>query len=566
MSKDIKIIQNNQKEDRTVIYQRQQMHIDRQKEIGFVNPETGAFMGLKADGEVASGLDILSQDKKVNQKSLEVTPEKIEVTNRKSLITDDLLINHQKFNTQLLKLSDTSKLFDYQTIGGLTLNGTVMVKVWEKNLGRYVLMRRPIRTPLFSRVLEAPEIPEILDFDIAHVYNLNNDLAQHIKLQREAQNKVTDEMQDAVGGSAYDQGIYNNYTTDFNGGVTDVTGMNTSTNLGSGGGAIDDSYNITGGEVKGPIVITEKLLPVGSARRTGKKLNLKGITIHSTGNPTSNATGERAWLENPDNNEYNRLSVAWHLCIDENTCVMAVPLDEYTVHANSGNDTTFGIEICESGNRQKTLDRAATLVAQLMLKYGFKMNNIYRHYDWSGKICPGILSANNWAGWTSFKKLIQEKLNSSLLVNTNPNKNLFCWPCPEAKIVSDKIPGNPPRDHDGWDITEHDAINKNISICASRGGTIEVANQYDKSNGSWGGYGGCVIINHGEGIKTLYGHLKNNSLVVKVGQKVIQGQKLGIMGNTGSSTGCHLHFSIYEYDSVGKKTVINPEGILDSSS
>lgn len=558
MSKDIKVIQNEQKEDRVTLYKRIEERIDRQKELGFVNPETGAFLGLKADGETVTGVDLLNQDKKVSQRNFDVSPEKTEVTNRKSLITDDLLINHQKFNTQLLNLSDTSKLFDYQTIGGLTINGTVMVKVWEKNLGRYVLMRRPIRTPLFSRVLEAPEIPDILDFDIAKVSNLDKKLAELIKMEREEQNKVTGDMLDATGGSDYNQGVYNNYTTTFDGGVTDMTGSNYDAgNYGAG------SY---AGTIQSPIAITERLLPLGSSRRTGKKTDLKGITIHSTGNASSTAAGERAWLENPDNNDADRLSVAWHLCIDENTCIMAIPLDEYTAHANSGNSTTFGIEICESGNREKTLDRAATLVAQLMIKYGFTMKNIYRHYDWGGKICPRILSANNWAGWESFKKLIQSKLDNSLLLNTNPSKNLFCWPCPEAKIISDKIPGNPPRNHDGWDITDANAMNKDIGICASRGGTIEVANQSDRANGSWGGYGACVVINHGEGIKTLYGHMKNNSVKVKVGEKVLQGQSIGVMGNTGQSTGYHLHFSIYEYDSAGKKTVINPEGILDSNS
>lgn len=562
MSNEIKIIQNTQKENRVEAYQKQQRHTNRQEELGFVNPETGTFMTFKSDGEASSGLDLFNQDKKIIQKNLTIAPEKTEVTNRKSLITDDLLINHQKFNTQLLKLSDTSQLFDYQTIGGLTLNGTVMVKVWEKNLGRYVLMRRPIRTPLFSRVLEAPEIPEILDFDIATVTNLNVDLAEYIRAQRDAQNKVTGEMQDATGGTTYDQGDYNNYTTEWN--VSDNSST-VSTNT----GIVSDfsaTTATTTTSLAAPIHITERLLPLGCARRTGRKLNLKGITIHSTGNPTSSASGERNWLENPDNNDSSRLSVAWHLCIDETQCIMAVPLDEYTCHANSGNDTTFGIEICESGNRQKTLDRAATLVAQLMLKYNFTFDNLYRHYDWNRKNCPGILSANNWAGWTSFKALIQEKLNGALLTNSNPNKNLYCWPCPQAKIVTDKIPGNPPRNHDGWDISETDALNKNISICASRAGTVEVANQSDGAPGNWHGYGACVVINHGEGIKTLYGHMKNNSVTVKKGDKVSQGQKIGIMGNTGSSTGCHLHFSIYQYDSAGNKTVINPEGILDSNS
>lgn len=75
-------------------------------------------------------------------------------------------------------------------------------------------------------------------------------------------------------------------------------------------------------------------------------------------------------------------------------------------------------------------------------------------------------------------------------------------------------------------------------ILASQGGTVVTA--------GWnaGGYGNYVIIDHGNGYKTLYGHMLNNSVIVQVGQRVKQGQKIGIMGSTGRSTGPHLHFEI----------------------
>ncbi|HNY04459.1 MAG TPA: M23 family metallopeptidase [Candidatus Woesebacteria bacterium] len=59
-----------------------------------------------------------------------------------------------------------------------------------------------------------------------------------------------------------------------------------------------------------------------------------------------------------------------------------------------------------------------------------------------------------------------------------------------------------------------------------------------------GGYGYYVVVDHGNGFQTLYAHLLNNSIVVKAGDKVSQGQKLGTMGSTGRSTGTHLHFEI----------------------
>lgn len=58
-----------------------------------------------------------------------------------------------------------------------------------------------------------------------------------------------------------------------------------------------------------------------------------------------------------------------------------------------------------------------------------------------------------------------------------------------------------------------------------------------------GGFGYTVLIDHGDGYSSRYAHMKP-SLSVAPGQTVSQGQQLGIMGTTGTSTGVHLHFEI----------------------
>ena len=88
--------------------------------------------------------------------------------------------------------------------------------------------------------------------------------------------------------------------------------------------------------------------------------------------------------------------------------------------------------------------------------------------------------------------------------------------------------------HRAVDIASRDAP----AIVAAQGGTVISAGW----NG--GGYGNYVVIDHGNGYQTLYAHMLNNSIVVKAGERVKQGQKIGILGSTGRSTGPHLHFEI----------------------
>ncbi len=85
--------------------------------------------------------------------------------------------------------------------------------------------------------------------------------------------------------------------------------------------------------------------------------------------------------------------------------------------------------------------------------------------------------------------------------------------------------------HTGMDI----AAPTGTTIVAANAGTVIVA----KYNG---GYGNCVVIDHGGGFATLYGH--NSKLLVKTGQEVKKGQKIALCGSTGLSTGPHCHFEV----------------------
>ena len=85
--------------------------------------------------------------------------------------------------------------------------------------------------------------------------------------------------------------------------------------------------------------------------------------------------------------------------------------------------------------------------------------------------------------------------------------------------------------HDGVDL----APGCSTPIYAAASGTVNYA-------GAYGGYGNYVRIAHGGGLSTAYGHIVNGGIKVRNGQSVVAGQLIALVGSTGNSTGCHLHF------------------------
>jgi murein DD-endopeptidase MepM/ murein hydrolase activator NlpD len=87
------------------------------------------------------------------------------------------------------------------------------------------------------------------------------------------------------------------------------------------------------------------------------------------------------------------------------------------------------------------------------------------------------------------------------------------------------------RMHEGIDL----AVSSGTPVVAAASGTVIVA-------GWMGGYGNLVVVDHGGGVSTAYGH--NTMVTVGVGQHVAQGQLISYSGSTGHSTGPHVHFEV----------------------
>ncbi|MBQ9965390.1 MAG: peptidoglycan DD-metalloendopeptidase family protein [Clostridia bacterium] len=133
-------------------------------------------------------------------------------------------------------------------------------------------------------------------------------------------------------------------------------------------------------------------------------------------------------------------------------------------------------------------------------------------------------------------QVVSEPVDEVVLIGTKQvssstvKKLGFIFPLPKGTYVQTSYYGDG-RGHKGLDY----GADRGTSIFSVKSGTVTFS-------GSNGNYGLCVIVDHGNGLKTLYAHC--DKLLVGKGEKVSAGQVIGTVGNTGRSTGNHLHFEL----------------------
>lgn len=145
------------------------------------------------------------------------------------------------------------------------------------------------------------------------------------------------------------------------------------------------------------------------------------------------------------------------------------------------------------------------------------------------------------------RKTVKEPVDEKIQVGTkknyynsgggNPYGGTFAWPAIGATSVSSYYGY---RSLNGW----HGGIDL-VRPGGSMGCTVVAAESGVVTFAGWYGSGGnTVIIDHGNGVSTLYAHMRNGSLKVVSGQRVSRGQAIGNIGDTGYVTGPHLHFEV----------------------
>ena len=140
---------------------------------------------------------------------------------------------------------------------------------------------------------------------------------------------------------------------------------------------------------------------------------IKYIVVHDTGNPSrgANATAHYNYFNGGD-----RSSSADFFVDDTQVLCVNDYYKFYTWHCGDGhgkygitNRNSVGIEFCINvdSDRDKTLERTAQLVRELMQELNIPIERVVRHYDASRKNCPQSMSGNGWAQWYKFKEKLK---------------------------------------------------------------------------------------------------------------------------------------------------------------
>lgn len=166
-----------------------------------------------------------------------------------------------------------------------------------------------------------------------------------------------------------------------------------------------------------------KVQHITNQRKIIRDMDPEHLTIHSTGNLKSTAQNERDNL----NRATNTSTTGFHIVVDELQAIECIPLNKVAYHAGDGangpgNSRSIGLEICESGNRIKTIENAVEVIAKTLHERSWGIDKLKRHFDWSGKNCPSILNYDNWKGWAELKTKVQAHLNLLNYTNIETNK------------------------------------------------------------------------------------------------------------------------------------------------
>ena len=192
-----------------------------------------------------------------------------------------------------------------------------------------------------------------------------------------------------------------------------------------------------------------KEMPANASNYTkGRKQSVQYIVVHYTANNGDRAESNGKYFQQPNRN------ASAHYFVDENDVVQSVKDSDTAWHCGAKNykhnkcrnDNSIGVEMCSekdsSGQyyiNEETQKKALEVVKWLMEKYGVPLENVLRHYDVTGKLCPEPF-ARNQVQWLDFKGRLagQQKEEETEMIYNYIDENMPQWARETVQKLVDK--------------------------------------------------------------------------------------------------------------------------------
>lgn len=178
-------------------------------------------------------------------------------------------------------------------------------------------------------------------------------------------------------------------------------------------------------------------LQYSSKRRSSK--DIIAIVFHDTGN-----TGKGAGALNHQKYlTHATRSGSAHYYVDDNYIVQPIG-DSYIAYSvgdkhslknrtrsDLNNSNTISVELCinSDGNYKQAYTNSVELVKNLMVKFNIPINNVVRHFDVSGKMCPNTMSKDNWKDWYKFKEDVSKPIQYMIDLEKDSEFGGVCNAC-----------------------------------------------------------------------------------------------------------------------------------------
>ncbi len=314
---------------------------------------------------------------------------------------------------------------------------------------------------------------------------------------------------------------------------------------------IGDNTNITTAEIKSVFTINEK---TDSAKEVSQLILKKAPSVCSgfevvVGDKLVGYISDITVFEKAKNDRLSSFNIEGAQCENSFTVNVSATPAYFTV------ETLTKAEDVQSAISKLDVKTVAVTNETYTVKYEtVAKNDSSKNAGYQSVITKGVNGLGQTSAETTYlngeavsdpvitKTIMRAPVDEVVVVGTknvyvtsapqNASSSGFRWPLSKTGMITSEFgERRGSRRHGGVDL----AVPTGTSVFAVKSGTVEEA-------GYASDYGYYIVINHGNGLKTRYAHNKKN--IVSSGQTVYSGQLIALSGNTGRSTGPHLHFEV----------------------